>query len=84
MYLRKRSCSCVKIFPNLQHSINLRIKSKFNDLPFLLTFTVISFFQIIMANGPAKSDKVPETIQRAGEEIGDMFEISTIRREVYA
>lgn len=35
-----------------------------------------------MANGPAKAENVGESIQKAGEEVGDMFEISTIRREV--
>lgn len=38
-------------------------------------------YSIVMANGPAKAENVGESIQKAGEEVGDMFEISTIRRE---
>ena len=40
-------------------------------------------YSAIMDNGPARELKTAETIQSAGHEIGDPFEISTIRREDY-
>lgn len=43
---------------------------------------VLFTLQIIIGNGPAKAEKVGESIQKAGEEFGDMFEVSTLRREV--
>ena len=36
-----------------------------------------------MDNGPARSEKFANKVQQAGEELGDMLEISTIRREDY-
>ncbi|KAL3170003.1 hypothetical protein MRX96_015075 [Rhipicephalus microplus] len=38
-------------------------------------------YSIIMDNGPARSNAVSATVQAAGDEIGDMFEVSTVRRE---
>lgn len=38
-------------------------------------------YSIIMDNGPARSNAVSTTVQAAGDEIGDMFEVSTVRRE---
>jgi len=38
-------------------------------------------YSIIMDNGPAKAAGTAIKVQQAGENIGDMFEISTIRRE---
>jgi len=38
-------------------------------------------YSIIMDNGPAKASGTAQKVQEAGEKIGDMFEISTVRRE---
>lgn len=38
--------------------------------------------QAIMDNGPAKKKKMSQTLQEVGHSIGDLFEISNIRREV--
>jgi len=38
-------------------------------------------YSIIMDNGPAKAAGTALKVQEAGESIGDMFEISTVRRE---
>merc|ERR1712240_214071 len=38
-------------------------------------------YSIIMDNGPAKAAGTAIKVQQAGENIGDMFEISTVRRE---
>jgi len=38
-------------------------------------------YSIIMDNGPAKAAGIALKMQEAGEKIGDMFEISTVRRE---
>ena len=35
-----------------------------------------------MDNGPARKEKMAQKLQEAGDLSGDMFEISTIRREV--
>ncbi len=35
-----------------------------------------------MDNGPARKNKIAEKLQALGEEVGDPFEISTVRREV--
>ena len=35
-----------------------------------------------MDNGPARKHGVAQKLQAVGEEIGDPFEISTVRREV--
>jgi hypothetical protein len=35
-----------------------------------------------MDNGPARKNKIAEKLQTAGEEVGDPFEISTVRGEV--
>lgn len=35
-----------------------------------------------MDNGPAKKHQVAQKLQALGEEVGDPFEISTVRREV--
>jgi leucyl aminopeptidase len=40
-------------------------------------------YSVILDNGPAREIKTAESIQSAGHEIGDPFEISTIRREDY-
>jgi leucyl aminopeptidase len=40
-------------------------------------------YSIIMDNGPAERLQVARKVQEAGHVIGDMFEISTIRREDY-
>ena len=40
-------------------------------------------YSTIMDNGPAERQQVARKVQEAGHVIGDMFEISTIRREDY-
>ncbi|KPM09628.1 aminopeptidase-like protein 6 [Sarcoptes scabiei] len=40
-------------------------------------------YSIILDNGPAKQRKTSQVIQEAGDRVGDLFEISTIRREDY-
>ncbi|XP_067007765.2 putative aminopeptidase W07G4.4 [Anabrus simplex] len=45
--------------------------------------TVGPGYSIIMDNGPAKAVKNAQNIQESGEHLGDMFEISTLRREDY-
>ena len=35
-----------------------------------------------MDNGPARKNRIAENLQALGEEVGDPFEISTVRREV--
>ena len=40
------------------------------------------YLQIIMDNGPARKLRTAQTMQEAGDRIGDPFEISTIRRDV--
>ncbi len=35
-----------------------------------------------MDNGPARKNKIAQKLKMVGEEIGDPFEISTVRREV--
>lgn len=40
-------------------------------------------YSIILNNGPARRLKIAEQVQEAGNDIGDLFEISTIRREDY-
>ena len=35
-----------------------------------------------MDNGPARKEQTAQKLQKAGDLSGDMFEISTIRREV--
>lgn len=40
-------------------------------------------YSIIMDNGPARHLEVSKEIAKTGEKIGDLFEISTIRREDY-
>lgn len=40
-------------------------------------------FSIIMDNGPARQNNVSRKMQEAGDKIGDLFEVSTIRREDY-
>ncbi|KFM82894.1 putative aminopeptidase, partial [Stegodyphus mimosarum] len=45
--------------------------------------TVGDGYSIIMPNGPAKDANVGPSIQKAGEEVGDMFEVSPLRREDY-
>ncbi len=39
-------------------------------------------YSAILENGPARQVKEGEQLQRAGEDVGDMVEISRIRREV--
>lgn len=46
--------------------------------------TVGEPYSIIMDNGPAAQKHVSQKVQEAGHLMGDMFEISTIRREDYA
>merc|ERR1739838_816584 len=41
-------------------------------------------YSIAMDNGPARNAKNAQSLQDAGDLIGDMFEISTIRREDYS
>lgn len=41
-------------------------------------------YSIIMDNGPAARMQVAKNVQEAGHVMGDMFEISTIRKEDYA
>lgn len=36
-----------------------------------------------MDNGPARQNNVSRKIQEAGDKIGDLFEVSSIRREDY-
>ena len=38
-------------------------------------------YSIIMDNGAARADKTAQAMQEAGDRVGDMFEISTVRRE---
>lgn len=38
--------------------------------------------QAVMDNGPARKNRIAEKLQALGEEVGDPFEISTVRREV--
>merc|ERR1712098_643504 len=38
-------------------------------------------YSIIMDNGAAKVDQTAQKMQKAGDDVGDMFEISTVRRE---
>lgn len=40
-------------------------------------------YSIIMDNGPARKLKTAQTMQEAGDRIGDPFEISTLRRDDY-
>jgi len=40
-------------------------------------------YTAVMDNGPAKAEEFAQKLQRSGEVWGDMFEISTIRREDY-
>lgn len=46
--------------------------------------TVGEPYSIIMDNGPAAKQQVAQKVQEAGHLLGDMFEISTIRREDYS
>lgn len=41
-------------------------------------------YAITLDNGPARAHNSSQTLQAAGDEIGDLFEISTLRREDYA
>ncbi|XP_063240194.1 putative aminopeptidase W07G4.4 isoform X2 [Bacillus rossius redtenbacheri] len=41
-------------------------------------------YTIAMDNGPAKAERTVQRLQEAGEALGDMFEISTIRREDFS
>jgi len=43
--------------------------------------TVGTGYSIVMDNGPARNASHAQQLQTAGEELGDMFEISTIRKE---
>jgi len=36
----------------------------------------------VMDNGPARKNRIAQKLQALGEEVGDPFEISTVRREV--
>lgn len=45
--------------------------------------TVGSGYTISMDNGPARMQSFSQQLQRSGEILGDMFEISTIRKEDY-
>lgn len=36
----------------------------------------------MLDNGPAQANLTSQKLQAAGEEVGDPFEISTVRREV--
>jgi len=38
-------------------------------------------YSAIMDNGPARAENVAGAVQAAGDKVGDMFEISTVRRE---
>ncbi|CAF0753980.1 unnamed protein product [Adineta steineri] len=40
-------------------------------------------YTVVMDNGPARKNGIAQQLQSAGEEIGDLFEISTVRREDY-
>ncbi|KAI2798896.1 hypothetical protein BLOT_012513, partial [Blomia tropicalis] len=40
-------------------------------------------YSIILDNGPARAKRTAQTIQESGDLVGDLFEISTIRREDY-
>lgn len=46
--------------------------------------TVGEPYSIILDNGPAARQEVSKKVQEAGNLLGDMFEISTIRKEDYA
>jgi len=43
--------------------------------------TVGTGYSIVMDNGPARNASHAQQLQIAGEELGDMFEVSTIRKE---
>jgi hypothetical protein len=36
----------------------------------------------VIDNGPARKNKIAQKLQAVGEQVGDPFEISTVRREV--
>ena len=40
-------------------------------------------YTIAIDNGPAKNERNSELLRSAGDEVGDMFELSTLRREDY-
>ncbi len=40
-------------------------------------------YSIILDNGPARARRVAQRVQQAGDAVGDLFEISTVRREDY-
>ncbi len=40
-------------------------------------------YSAVMDNGPAKKEKFAQSLQEEGEEVGDCFEISTMRKEDY-
>lgn len=46
--------------------------------------TVGEPYSIILDNGPAARQEVSKKVQESGSLLGDMFEISTIRKEDYA
>lgn len=49
-----------------------------------LKFNIKLFFclKAVMDNGPAKKNQIAQKLQNLGEDIGDPFEISTVRQEV--
>ena len=67
---------------------NTRLTSTTSD-PQLMTVATLTGhaclavgdYSIIMDNGPARAAGTAIKVQEAGEKIGDMFEISTVRRE---
>ncbi|CAF3764811.1 unnamed protein product [Rotaria magnacalcarata] len=40
-------------------------------------------YTVVMDNGPARDNKIAQKLQEIGEEVGDPFEVSTVRREDY-
>ncbi|VDK22681.1 unnamed protein product [Taenia asiatica] len=59
--------------------------------PFLFTFATLTghvirayqCYTAVMDNGPARKRNVASDLQRAGDQVSDMAEVSTIRREDY-
>ncbi|XP_061116083.1 putative aminopeptidase W07G4.4 [Conger conger] len=70
----------------------MREKAKYEKSPHLFTIATLTGhairamgpnYSIIMDNGPARSADTALKWQKAGAKLGDMFEVSTIRREDY-
>ena len=47
----------------------------------ICSVTLFSLYTGVMDNGPAKKENFARNLQETGELFGDMFEVSTIRKE---